>query len=266
MARRVLQPVAKLAPWVRHVMAGGFESERVHLPACADVQLLVYLHGGAAVIDPSGAEAPLPSIFLVGPVHHPRLYRVVPDSRFVAVTFRPGGLQACLSIPASDVMGRIVPLGADLLAEALEQSEEQAPAWLQQALVARLSESKTPPRPLPALDLESVERPIAELAKDLGISSRQLERRCLENLGMPLREYRRLARYSAAMTALMMQGAPPHALAGLAQDARYVDQAHFTRDFSAMVGQPPGRFLKQRCDARYALWQFTKEELESYLS
>ncbi|QYF93272.1 helix-turn-helix domain-containing protein [Massilia sp. PAMC28688] len=266
MTRRVLQPVAALAPWVRHIMAGGFESERVLLPACADVQLLMYLQGGAFVIDPACSETPLPRIFLVGPVQHPRQYRVAPGSRFVAVTFRPGGLQACLGMAASAVMGRIVTLDAGVLEEALTQSEEHAPAFLQQALLTRLHARGTPPPGLPALDLENVERPVPELAKELGIGVRQLERRFLDSLGMPLREYRRLARYSAAMTALMMQGASPQALASLAQDAGYVDQAHFTRDFSAMVGQPPGRFLRQRGDAQYALWQFTREELESYLS
>lgn len=265
MARQVLQPVAGLAPWVRHIMAGGFESERVHLPACADVQLLIYLHGRASVIDPAGAETPLPRAFLVGAVTHPRLYRVAPHSRFVAVTFRPGGLQACLGIPASDVTGRIVALDPGVLARATDQVEEQAPAWLQEALQARLG-AREPPPALPALDLDSVDRPVSDLARELGISVRQLERRCLDCLGMPLRDYRRLVRYSAAMTALMMQGASPQALASLAQDARYVDQSHFTRDFSAMVGQPPGRFLKRRDDAQYQLWQFTREELENYLT
>ena len=104
------------------------------------------------------------------------------------------------------------------------------------------------------------------LARQLGISVRQFERRCLLDLGMPLRDYRRLARYSAAMTALMMQGASPGSLADLAQDAGYVDQSHLTRDFSAMTGVPPARFLRQRQAVQYQLWQFTRDELESYLS
>ncbi len=268
MAREVLLPIGSLAAYVRHIMAGGFESVQVHLPACADVQLLVYLNGGASLVDPAGAETRLPAIFLVGAVTHPRLYRVDPDSRFVAVTFRPGGLHACLGISAVDVTGRIVPFNpADPIAHALGQVRELgAPDQIQTILERRLGALAELVQPLPALDQASLNQPVTVLARELGISVRQLERRCLVSLGMPLREYRRLARYSAAMTALMMDGASPQALARLAQEAHYVDQAHMTRDFSALAGQPPGRFIKQRTEAQYQIWQFTREELETYLS
>lgn len=265
--RQLIAPVDALAPYVRNIMAGSFDGERVHLPACADVQLLVYLSGGAWLVDPAGGENALPSVFLVGAVTHPRLYRVAPDSRFVAATFRPGGLHACLGIPASDVTGGIVPFTAIAeISQLAGTSAENAESIVQDALAASLLANDRPALRMPPLDPENLTRPVAELAADMGVSVRQFERHCLASLGMPLRNYRRLARYSAAMTALMMQGASPQALADLALEAHYVDQAHFTRDFSAMVGQPPGRFLKRRDDAQYRLWQFTREELASYLS
>lgn len=258
--RQVLVPIAALAPHVRHIMEGGFDGNRVHLPACGDVQLLVYLSGGAWLIDPAGNETALPPVFLVGAVTHPRLYRVAPGSRFVAATFRPGGLHACLGIPASDVTGSIVSFS-------LPGNDGTDPvAWLQDALAASLLANDLPALRLPQLDPENLSRPVAALAKELGLSVRQFERHCLASLGMPLRDYRRLARYSAAMTALMMEGAGAQALADLALEAHYVDQAHFTRDFSAMVGQPPGRFLSHRGEDQYLLWQFTRDELASYLS
>lgn len=265
MARSVFLPIAPLAPFVRHIMAGGFENDLVHLPTCADVQLLVYLEGGASLIDPSGADTALPAVFLVGAVAHPRLYRVQPNSRFIAVTFRPGAVYACFGMSAAEVTGRIVPFHTtaamqDVLARAGPAAPERLQAMLQRGLAARRI------APLPALDPDTLSQPVRTLARQLGISVRHFERRCLVSLGMPLREYRRLARYSAAMTALMMQGAAPHSLADLALQAGYVDQAHLTRDFSVLVGSPPGRFGRERSAARYQLWQFTRDELESYLS
>lgn len=265
MARDVLLPVETLAPYVRHVMVGGFDGDIIHLPACADVQLLVYLHGGASLIDPAGTETPLSSIFLVGAVTHPRRYRVEADSRFVAVTFRPGGLYACLGISAADVMNRITSFdtAASILHALRQTGEAGAPQLLQAILEERRGVSAAP---MPALDPATLSQPVRVLARQLGISVRQFERRCLVSLGMPLREYRRLSRYSSAMMALMLQGASPQSLAALAQEAHYVDQAHFTRDFSALAGSPPGRLTKQRGQAQYQLWQFTRDELESYLS
>lgn len=265
--RQVTAPIAALAPHVRHIMAGRFDGERVHLPACADVQLLVYLSGGAWLLDPAGGESALPPVFLVGAVTHPRLYRVAPGSSFVAATFRPGGLHACLGIPASDVSASIVPFSAiAAISQLAGTCADNAAIALQNALAASLLANDRPAPRLPPLDPENLTRPVAALASDMGLSVRQFERHCLASLGMPLRDYRRLARYSAAMTALMMQGASAQALADLALEARYVDQAHFTRDFSAMVGQPPARFLKRRAEAQYRLWQFTRDELVSYLS
>ncbi len=266
MARDVLLPIDSLAPYVRHVMAGGFDAAEVHLPACADVQLLVYLEGGAALIDPAGMRIRLPPVFVVGAVTHPRRYQVDAGSRFAAVTFRPGGLHACFGIAAAHVTGRILPFdGVAGLLRDLNAQPQAAPLRLQQMLAQMLG-TRPAPAPLPSLDAAAASEPVSVLARRLGISVRQFERRCLVSLGMPLREYRRLSRYSAAMVALMMQGAGAERLADLAQDAHYVDQAHFTRDFGALAGLPPGRFLKQRALAQYQLWQFTRDELESYLS
>lgn len=265
MARAFLLPRAPLARHVRHILAGTFDSDQVHLPACADVQLLLYQSGGAWLIDPSGAETRLPAAFIVGAVDHPRRYRVEGGSQFVALTFRPGGLYACLGIAASDLTGRIVPSAPAQAMLDDPSAHDDLVARVQAMLEQGLTRSSSPPMQLPLLDLDELNLPVRELARRNRISVRQFERRCLVRLGMPLRAYRRLARYSAAMAALMMQGASPQALAALAHDARYVDQAHLTRDFSAMAGQSPGRYLKNRTHAAYSVWQFTREELETYL-
>ena len=149
---------------------------------------------------------------------------------------------------------------------AIGTNEGEAVAKLQCWLQDSLGTVGTEQNLLPQFDLDSLQQPVTELASQLGISVRQFERRCLSCFGMPLREYRRLARYSAAMTNLMLQGAQATVLADLAQEAGYVDQAHFTRDFSAMVGASPKRFQARRHLADVELWQFTREELESYLA
>ncbi len=154
---------------------------------------------------------------------------------------------------------------APLLAALRHELPAQVPQRLQEMLEHGLRRYAGLAPLLPPLEPAALDLPLPLLARQLGISVRQFQRRCLSCLGMPLREYRRLARYGAAMTALMLQGAPARDLARLALDAGYVDQAHFTRAFTAMVGVPPGRLLRQRVHARYQLWQFTPAELESYL-
>ena len=266
MTRQFALPQSSLTPHVRHLMWGDFDDESVILPACADVQLLVYLRGGALLIDGKGAEERLPASFLVGAVSHPRRYRVEPDSRFAALTFRPGGLHACFGISAADVTGKIIAFDtAGSMTAALARSADAMVPAVMQEIVQRCLQTARPTPPFPTLDPDALRMPVKSIACRLGISTRQFERRCLAALGMSWRDYLRLARYSSAMAAIMAEGGCSQSLALLAQDAGYADQAHLTRDFAELAGQPPGRFLAQRERVEYRLWQFSGEELASYL-
>lgn len=255
-------------------MAGGFDSLSVHLPANADVQFVVYLRGAACIAGGGGAEQRLPAAFIVGATLAPRLFRVEPGSRFVAATFRPAGLLACLGIPADAFAGRMVPLDdvlppaeAGAFIERLMRASD-LPAQVAQfetLLLRGLLGGGRPPL-LPALALDGLLLPAAELAGRLAISTRQLERRFLLHYGMPLRDYRRLARFSMALAALMKGPPQAGALARIAQDAHYADQAHFTNDFRRFIGEPPGKFIQARAQpgSIYHLWQLDAGELAAF--
>lgn len=277
MARQVVLPSPALLPYVRNFMGSDFACLTVHLPANSDVQLVVYLRGGAFVTDADGAEQRLPQAFVVGATMAPRLFRVEPGSRFVAATFRPAGVHACLGIPANVLAGQMVPLEqllaageADALLErllrapGLREQAEQCERVLLRALLAGPSLGRSPL--LPRLSLDGVLLPAAELAGRLAISPRQLERRFLVNYGVPLRDYRRLARFSMALAALMTNPPQAGSLARIAQEARYADQAHFTNDFRRFVGTSPGKFIeaRDRPDSIYRLWQLDAGELAAF--
>lgn len=121
MIRRVFLPCAALAPYIRNYMAGGFARTLVHLPATADVQLVFYRQGGTTLLGQDGAAQRLPPVLVAGASFAPRLFRVDPGSSFVAVTFRPSGVLACLGLPASELTGRLLRLD-DLVAPGAAQS------------------------------------------------------------------------------------------------------------------------------------------------
>jgi AraC-like DNA-binding protein len=84
------------------------------------------------------------------------------------------------------------------------------------------------------------------LAADLGLSERQLRRRCLAAAGhapKPLQRVLRLQRVVRAMDA------GEHDLARLAADHGYADQAHLTGDCSDLAGLPPAALLRSRSRA-----------------
>jgi AraC-like DNA-binding protein len=79
----------------------------------------------------------------------------------------------------------------------------------------------------------------AELARQLGMSERQLERRFLAWVGMSpkavarvVRLQRTLSHYHAGMS-----------WAAIAAEAGFSDQAHLVREFRTMTGTTPARFL-----------------------
>jgi AraC-like DNA-binding protein len=275
MARQVVLPSPALLPYVRTFMGSDFACLRAHLPANADVQLVAYLRGGAFVTGADGAEQRLPQAFVVGATMAPRLFRVEPGSRFVAATFRPAGVHACLGIPAHVLAGQMVPLEqllaageAEALLERLLRASglrEQA-AQCERVLLRALLAGQGRSPLLPRLSLDGVLLPAAELAGRLAISTRQLERRFLVHYGVPLRDYRRLARFSMALAALMTNPPQAGSLARIAQESRYADQAHFTNDFRRFVGTSPGKFIeaRDRPDSIYRLWQLDAGELAAF--
>ena len=86
-------------------------------------------------------------------------------------------------------------------------------------------------------------RTVAELAAQVGVGERQLQRICRRRIGLSpkwLLQRRRLQEAAARLGA-----ADPPALADLAAGLGYTDQAHFTRDFTTVLGRPPGRFRRE---------------------
>jgi AraC-like DNA-binding protein len=85
-----------------------------------------------------------------------------------------------------------------------------------------------------------------EFSKDVGLSTRQLRRICLDRAGVSpkflirilrLRDAaERISQIAAAMT-------PPN-WAEFALSCGYYDQAHFIRDFQQFTGFTPGRYLQ----------------------
>lgn len=272
--RHVILPDGELASHVRMYMVGRLDGEPIHLPASADIQLLVYLNGLASVRDHSGNWATLPPVFLVGANMQPSLYTVTPGSTFLGIVLRPGGFRACFGLPADLVAGQHLPLDTLLPGGVVRRwhaqcMEAHSVAALIQAAVCFLTTMRRQvvhELAMPELSLDDLLQPVACLSAQVGVSARQFERRFLASHGLPLRDFRRLARFSRSLAGLMAQPGRHPRLASVAYDAHYSDQAHFTREFQQFVGTTPSRYLAQRAaaDSVYRLWQFDKGALGAY--
>ncbi len=86
---------------------------------------------------------------------------------------------------------------------------------------------------------------VSRVAADLGISERQLHRRCVATVGYSPVLLRRVLRFRRFVSRIDT-GEACGDLAGLAAEAGYADQAHLTRESRELAGLPPAALARLR--------------------
>ena len=239
-AYREIAPSPRLAAaiecfWVGEA-AGG--PHRVTPDGCADI-----LFTGAA-------------LQLVGPMTAWRDFPLQEGQRLFGVRFRPGRWSTLAGAPADRLTDRLLPMH-DLWGARASRLAAQLAEAATAAQAIRVVEAAVP---APA-DPSPIERALAwlerrhgaasmdELAGRAGLSPRQLRRVCLERTGLPPKFLARVLRFRHALERLAAPAVNAGALAGLALDCGYYDQAHFIHEFRQFSGYTPaaptdGRFFQ----------------------
>ncbi|MFF3560644.1 helix-turn-helix domain-containing protein [Streptomyces sp. NPDC002574] len=183
-------------------------------------------------------------LFAAGPDTRAHLSASPPGTRYAGLRFAPGVGPAVLGAPAHELRDRRVPLDALWPgAEARRLTERVAAAAdpgaaLEAVVLGRPSRDPVPYAPETAAGLAAGAR-VLDVAAALGVSERQLHRRCLDAFGYGPKTLARILRLQRALR-LARHGLP---FAELAGRAGYADQAHLARDVRALTGVPLGRLL-----------------------
>jgi AraC-like DNA-binding protein len=252
------RPAAALRPYVAHysgwrqrgvpaVTHRGLPSPYLTLVLTLDDPLVVYAH-------PDRRQAPGSYDALVGGLHlAPALIAHGGRQSGVQVAVHPLGCRALFGLPAGELAGLDLEL-ADLLGgtgvERLRARLLAAGTWparfaaLDSALLtlARRRHAEVHPDVSHAFGrlLATGGRvPVRELAGETGWSPRHLTDRFRLETGLRLKEAARVVRFDRARRRLTA-GSP---LASVAADTGFADQAHLTREFRALAGCTPSRWL-----------------------
>ena len=166
-------------------------------------------------------------------------------TRYAGIRFAPGAAPDFLGVPAKELLNERVQL-ADLWSPARSRRmldrvrSAPDPARALDEAVAGLAEE--PPDRLIIQVLRSIRAGVLRggagvwgLAGSVGLSERQLHRRCLNAFGYGPKMLDRVLRMNVALD----QARTGLALADVAVRTGYADQAHFTRDVKALTGVPP---------------------------
>ncbi|QES47663.1 AraC family transcriptional regulator [Streptomyces venezuelae] len=173
----------------------------------------------------------------------------------IEVHFAPWMAFTVFGVALYELRDRLVPpaelLGAE--ADRLETRLAQASSWperfalLDAALLERAARGPAP-APQTVWAWQQLVRtegllPVADLAQGAGWSTRRLEHRFREQIGLSAKSASRVLRLQRALRMLTAGGRPASEAASA---CGFYDQAHLHRDFRAMTGCAPGQFLSYR--------------------
>jgi AraC-like DNA-binding protein len=251
------KPAAELAPWVSDII--GYAENGIRLAGAIETASLVVplvisfgapfaialgrppatterfgsftsgLFAGHVVIDSTGAGA------------------------CVQVNFTPFGAFRFFGLPVGELCGRMVPLEdmSDAGLGELRHRLEDTADWnrrleLVEAFIgARLRRARAEhPATTAAFRMLCAgygEVPVASIAARVGWSRKQLARRFRDEVGLPPKAVARILRFNRLL-ALAAKG-EANGWADLAAACGYADQPHLSREFAALAGSTPARWL-----------------------
>jgi AraC-like DNA-binding protein len=217
--------------WLR--VPGGGDSRPVLPDACVDI---VWTAGRGAV--------------LAGPDTGPAPAGADADAVIAGVRFAPGAGGPALRLPLDAVRDQRVALAElwpDLDRELPPDLTPDAALGRLATIGARLAAAGPPDAAIAeaARRLAGPATRVDGLAAHLGLSERQLRRRCHAAVGYGPKTLQRVLRFRRFLARADRAGADAD-LAWLAADAGYADQAHLTRECTRLAGLPPAALLRTR--------------------
>ena len=245
----MLRPLVNLAyeTQIPSSSARDFDFER--LPeACVHVYFV-------AEVSSRGGALERGTLRVEGPNNRLRQVMRAPVSVFMqGVELEIGAARRVLGVSAASLFGGAFSLEdvwgrrrADELLDRMLSARGPAARKLvlADALLARARASTPPPRTVRAALrlIEQTRGPVrvADIAATIGVSSRQLQRHFIDEVGCAPKRYARIARLRRLVLSHDEQA--PFSWADRSAELGYADQAHLISDFRAMMGAPPERLL-----------------------
>jgi AraC-like DNA-binding protein len=266
-------PASGLEPYIRRHYVF-----RAEMPADADIQdkmiaetafIRIPLRGDWYVEGTGGdwEKANGPKIFGSNSKGFP--LRVVGPFLILGCGIKPSGWKSlfnCSAHPLTDRMTSLEDMWGDVATDMMDrlnhdQTDEELVAIMDDAISKQVEKIglKQTDSQIERFEmigrLDSTVR-VDDVARDVGLSVRQLERRSLESLGMTPKTFLRRCRFlDMAMTMRGFGNASDEDLAAL----RYFDQSHLNREFKRFVGMTPKTFQNAYTPLMTAGLQLRKE-------
>jgi len=226
-------------------------SQRILPDGCAE--LIFHFRDRFHAVSSSGLQQQ-PAAFLVGLLTSPLVIAPAADVDTMAVRFRPGGAYPFFRAPMSALTDRCVPLGdlwtpgdASRLWHQLADSrgDDSRVAIVARALQRRIAmaqDDRVTPAAIAALVRTGGRARVDAVAGRAGTTTRQLQRRFVERVGVSPKTLARILRFQRT---LLHRAAEPSRAdwVRVAIECGYADQSHLIHDYAAFAGETPASLL-----------------------
>lgn len=229
------EPAADLAPFVERYWSVDWHYERPYEQLIVPYpKVHLTLHPGMAAEVHGVSSGPVVKV-LAG------------RSSVFGVEFRPGGFRPFLGSSVTALTDRVVGateipgLPAPAPVEPVDVASVEN--WLRFALPPVDPDALRAADVVAAVAADPTIMRVDRLAEHCATSVRALQRLFAEYVGVGPKWV--IRRYRLHEVTERMAAGTAADWAGLAADLGYADQAHFTRDFTSMFGEPPSRYVQR---------------------
>jgi len=231
--------------WTLESDAPATNTERILPDGCVE---LILNFGAEFSQHCEGQQKLQPRNFVVGQMTGPILISPTGAVQLIDIRFHPGGTLPFIRVPLNEITDQVVELGGisaglenQLLAVSSSLPTIEARVQAIESLLLGCVLNSKRDATLLALAAKIVESgglvSVDRLAKEAGVSTRQLERRFLYEVGLTPKLLSRILRFQQVFRAVERCDG---AWAPVALECGYYGQAHLIRDFNQFAQQTPG--------------------------
>ncbi len=198
----------------------------------------------------------IPPTFIYGQRTAPNNFKALGRIQFLIVVFQPWGMFQLTGIPAWELRDRIIDAADVFGPEILYLCSRLASMDLSARIAGlndflsgffhgKLNLLSTTRNAIHLILARQGVLPVRDLACEIGVSQRKLQRDFLEHVGISPKKFSVLVRVHAFLASMDSPRTVAN-LTGLSHHAGFYDQAHAIREFRKLTGVAPGEYARAK--------------------